>query len=65
MVNPLRTGTKNFARLYVSVPIADNIGRKGGVSCVDELYLWTLHKPYMIPGLLPTGTKYLWSAFER
>ena len=45
-VKSLRIGTKNFARLYVAVPIADKIGRKGGISFVDELYLLTLHKQY-------------------
>ena len=56
-VNYLRTGPKNFSRLYVAVPIADRIGWKGGKSFVDELYLWTLHKSYMIPGLLSSGLK--------
>ena len=55
----LRIGTKNFARLYVVLSIADRISRKGGLWFVDELYLWAFHKPYMIPGLLPTGFKNL------
>ena len=38
-VKSLRIGTKNFARFYVAVPIADKIGGKGGISFVDELYL--------------------------
>ena len=58
-VNSLRIGTKNFTRLYVAVSIADKNGRKGGISLVDESYLWALQKPYMIPGLLPTGFKNL------
>ena len=58
-VNSLRINTKNFARLSTAVPIADRIGQKDGISFVDEFYLWTLHKPYMIPGLLPTGFKSL------
>ena len=52
-------GTKNFAKLYVEVPIADKIGRNGGISLVTESNLWTLHNPYMIPGLLPYGFKNL------
>ena len=39
MVNYLRIGTKNFARLYVELPIADKISRKGGILFVDKLYL--------------------------
>ena len=58
-VNSLRISTKNFARLSTAVPLAERIGQKGGMVFVDELYLWTLHKPYMIPGLLPTGFKSL------
>ena len=58
-VNSLRIGTKNFAKLYVAVLIADKISRKGGILFVDELYLWTLHKPYIMPGLAPTGVKNL------
>ena len=56
-VNSLRIDKRNFARLYIAVSIADRIGRKGRISFVDELYLWTLDKPYMIPVLLPTGFK--------
>ena len=32
----LRIGTKNFARLYFAVRVADKIGRKGRISFVDE-----------------------------
>ena len=56
-VNSLRICTKNFGRLYFAVPISDKIGQKGGMSFVDELYLWTLRKPCLISGLLPTGFK--------
>ena len=45
--------TKKFARLYVGVPMADNIGRKNG-----QLFwtgLCTLARPYKIPGLDPVG----------
>ena len=38
-VNSLRIDKKNFARLYIGVPIADRIGQKGKISFVDELYL--------------------------
>ena len=58
-VNSLRIDKKNFARLYMALPIANRIGRKGRVSFVDELYLWTLHKPNLMPGLVPTGFKNL------
>ena len=46
-VNSLRIGTNNFVRLYVQATIAHKISQKGGISFVDELYLRTLHKPYM------------------
>ena len=59
MVYSLRIGIKIFARLYVEVPTADKIGRNGGTSLVTGLNLWTLHNPYMIPGLLPHGFKNL------
>ena len=36
-------GTKNFASLYVVVPMADKIGLKGGRPSVT--ILWTLAKP--------------------
>ena len=57
MVYSLRIGTKNFARLYVEVPVKDKISRNGGTSFVTGLNLWTLHNPYMILGLLPHGFK--------
>ena len=37
-VNSLRIDKKNFARLYMVVPTANRIGRKWGISFVDELY---------------------------
>lgn len=51
-VNSLRNGAKTFVRLYFAIPISNKIGQKSGISVVPELYLWTLRKPYMMPGLL-------------
>ena len=45
--------------MYVKVPVADKIGRNCGTSFVTGLNLWTLHNPYIIPGLLPQGFKNL------
>ena len=56
-VNSLRIGTNNFVRLYVQATIAHKISQKGGISFVHELYLWTLHKPYMTLGILTAGYK--------
>ena len=41
--------------MYVAVPFAGKIDQKGGGSFVDEYYLLTLHKSYLLPGLLTTG----------
>ena len=38
-----RRGTRNLARLYVGVLIADIIGLKGGQLSTN--YLWTLQRP--------------------
>ena len=38
-VNSLRIFTKNFARLYVAVPVPDKIGQRSGISFLEELYL--------------------------
>ena len=46
-------GTKNFESLYVGVPMADKIGLKVGRPSVT--ILWTLAKPYIIPGLEAEG----------
>ena len=48
-------GTKNFANLYVRVPISDKIGRKGGTP--SSIGLCILARPYKIPGLELTGCK--------
>ena len=53
-------GTKNFASLYVGVPIADKIGLK--LSSVT--ILWTLAEPYIIPGLESEGLKSLYYSME-
>ena len=55
-------GTKNFARLYVGVPMADKIGLKDGRPSVTILL--TLAKPYIIPGLEPEGIKSLYCSLE-
>ena len=55
-------GTKNFASLYVGVPMADKIGLKDGRPSVT--ILWTLAKPYIIPGLQPEGLKSLYCSLE-
>ena len=50
-------GTKNVAILYVGVAISDKIGRKGGTPSLIGLCI--LARPYKIPGLEPTGCKYI------
>ena len=55
-------GTKNFAKLYVGVPMADEIGLKDGRLSVT--ILWTLAEPYIIPGLEPEGLKSLYCSME-
>ena len=55
-------GTKNFASLYVGVPMADKIGLKDGGPSVA--ILWTLAKPYINPGLEPEGLKSLYYSLE-
>ena len=55
VVKGFKIGTKNFASLQVGVFKADKIGRIGGQ--FPTLALCTLHEPYMIPGLVPTGFK--------
>ena len=55
-------GTKNFAILYVGVPISDKIGRKGGTPSLIGLCI--LARPYKIPGLEPTGCKSLYFLSE-
>ena len=42
-VSGSNNGTKNFASLKVRVPIADNIGRKGGTQ--STILLWILQRP--------------------
>ena len=54
-----RNWYKKFARLYVEIPIIDKIGWNVDTSLVIGLNLWNLHNPYIIPGLLPHGFKYL------
>ena len=63
MVYSVRIGTQKFARLYVEVPIGDKIGQNVGISLEIGLNLWTLHNPYMTPGL--HGFKNLCSSCER
>ena len=55
-------GTKNFASLYVGVPIADKIGLKDGRPSV--IILWILAKPYIIPGVEPERLKSLYCSME-
>ena len=55
-------GTKNFAILYVGVPISDKMGRKGGTPSLIGLCILT--RPYKIPGLEPTGCKSLYFLSE-
>ena len=47
--------TKNFASLYVGVPMGDKIGLKDERQYVT--IFWTLAKQYIIPGLEPEGLK--------
>ena len=55
-------GTKNFASLYVGVPMVNKIGLKDGMSLVTSFH--TLAKPYIIPGLEPEGLKSLYCSME-
>ena len=57
-VKGAKKGTKNFANLYVGLPISDKIGQKGGTS--TSIVLCILAQPYKIPGLEPTGCKSLY-----
>ena len=54
--------TKNFASLYVGVPMADKIGQKDVRSSVT--ILWILAEPYIIPGLEPEGFRSLYCSME-
>ena len=56
------TGTKNFATLYVGVPMIDKIGLKDERPSVT--ILWTLPEPYILPGLEPKGLKSLYCSME-
>lgn len=49
IVKQLSMRTKNLAILYVGISIADNIGLEGGKA--STIILWTLHRPYKMPGL--------------
>ena len=55
-------GAKNFASLYVGVPMADKIGLKDGRPSVT--ILWTLAEPYIIPGLEPEELKSFYCSME-
>ena len=62
VVRSSSTGTKNFARLYVGVPMADKIGLKDGSPSVT---IWlNLAEQYIIPGLKPEGLKSLYCSME-
>ena len=54
-------GTKNFASLYVGVPMVDK-GLKNGRPSVT--ILWTLAEPQIIPGIEPEGLKSLYGLIE-
>ena len=56
-------GTKYFPHLFVGVPIAERIGQKGGHTSITALS--TLHKPYKLPGLLPSDFIYLFILFFK
>ena len=53
---------KNFASLFVGVLMADKIGLKDGRPSV--IILWTLAKPYIIPGLEPDEIKSLYCSMD-
>ena len=55
-------GTKNFASLHVDISMAGKIDVKDGRPSV--IILWTLAKPYIIPGLEPEGLKSLYCSME-
>ena len=48
-----RTGTKNFANLYVGVPIAERISLNGGNPFIRGLCI--LADPSSVPGFEPTA----------
>ena len=50
-------GTKNFAILYDGVPIAERMSLKGGHP--STMFLYTLQRPYKIPGLEPRALIFL------
>ena len=54
--------TKNFASLYVGVPMADKIGLKDGRPSVT--ILWTLAEPYINQGLEREGLESLYCSME-
>ena len=55
MVNCLSIGTKNSAKLYEQVPMAERIGQSEGNLLGSSGLLWTLHNPYKFPSLLRHG----------
>ena len=54
--------TKNFASLYVGVPMADKIGLKDGRPSVT--ILWTLAEPYLNQGLEREGLELLYYSMK-
>ena len=56
-VKGVKNGSKNFASLYVGVPIAYKIGWKGGRPFL--ISLCTFPNPYKTPGLDPTVLMFL------
>ena len=52
-VADVKNFSKNFANLYVGVPIAERKGQKGGSPL--RVSLWISSNPYKMPGPEPTG----------
>ena len=53
VINDSKIGTRYFESLYVGACKADKIGLNGGE--LSTHFFCTLHEPYIIAGLVPTG----------
>ena len=62
IVRDCSIGTKNFASLYVGVPMADKIGLKDARPSLTILL--TLAEPFITSGLQHEGLKYLYCSME-
>ena len=67
MVNSLSIGTKNFAKLYEQVPMAERIGRSGGNLFGSSGFFVNLAFPILFPfsNLTLMGTASILDSNER